>query len=86
MSQIVIVKGEDWEGLYLDGELDYEGHEVQITNLIPHTPIREIRILHLNEYGCDSLEDFGCLPNSLREIPRDWFYEYEYEELEEDDE
>lgn len=35
-SKIVFVKTEEWEGLYVDGDIISEGHSVSIEDLVDH--------------------------------------------------
>lgn len=43
----------DWEALYVDGELYYECHKIRIYDLIPHTPIESIEIIHIINFDSD---------------------------------
>ena len=54
--RIYIIPEGDWEALYVDGKLYMENHEIRIYDLIPHTPIEDIQIIHISNF--DSDEDF----------------------------
>lgn len=82
MNKIVIVKSDDWQGLYVNGELEEEAHEIQISEIGEFTPIIEIKEVYLNDYGCEELKDFACLPELISHIPSDW---YDDESMEDDE-
>lgn len=43
MNEIVILRSEDWMGLYINGECRYQGHSVEIYHLAHYTPILSIK-------------------------------------------
>lgn len=55
MSKVKIftVPEGDWEALYVNGELYFEGHSITIYDLIPHTPIESIEIIHVTNFNSD---------------------------------
>ena len=81
MNKIVVVDSDDWQGMYVNGVLKEEGHELRIDDISKYTPISEIKEFCLSYYGTEELEDFGSLPNKLSEIPSDWFDEDDLDEL-----
>jgi hypothetical protein len=81
MNKIIVVDSDDWQGMYVNGTLKEEGHEVRIDDISKYTPISEIKVFCLSYYGTEELEDFGSLPNKLSEIPSDWFCEDDLDEL-----
>ena len=81
MNKIVIIYGDDWHGMYVNGVLKEERHELRIDDISKYTPISKIKEFGLNYYGIEELEDFARLPNKLSEIPSDWFDEDDLDEL-----
>lgn len=64
MSKVKIytVPEGDWEALYVNGELYYEGHEIRIYDLIPHTPIESIEMFYVSNFNSD--EDYFPIKES----------------------
>jgi len=60
--EVVIVSSEegDWQGLYIDGELKYEGHSIPIFILLKELGIEE----NTREVGNDYLEEHE-MPKTL---------------------
>lgn len=73
MSRLVLVNGDEWEGLYLDGVLQWQNHSVnhhhvaQAINASP-TPVTEM--VHV-EVDVEWMLDEGYLPRMLEDIPLD---------------
>lgn len=64
MTEVVITRGDDWEGLYIDGVLYYQGHsitayEVLLALQIPHKSV---------EVNVDWLEVYGEYPVYFRDV------------------
>ena len=63
-QKIVIVSGDDWQGIYIDGQLKYEGHSIR--------PMDIFEVLGINheQFECDFewLEERGRLPKNLEEV------------------
>lgn len=70
-KKVVLVMGDDWEGLYVDGQLQAEGHSL--------SPMRVLRALGnsldpmlLNAEGViaddEWLSDVGTLPMALSDV------------------
>jgi hypothetical protein len=55
MSRVKIytVPEGDWEALYVDKKLFHEGHDITIYDLIPHTPIESLEIIHITNFDSD---------------------------------
>lgn len=80
--KVVIIKSEDWDGIYLNGELHFEGHELSDGNgeglfLLElankyNFNYNDIEIKYVD--GCEVsfqnnyLINNGCYPNSLKEF------------------
>jgi hypothetical protein len=62
--EVVIVNGDDWKGVYIDGKLRYEGHNIR--------PEELLKLLGINcrDFECDLnwLEDLGNLPEDLKDV------------------
>lgn len=61
---VTIVISNDWEGLYINGELIQESHQIRARDVLDALKIKHDRII------CDEqwLEDRGCLPAQLNEV------------------
>jgi len=73
MSKVKIytVPEGDWEALYVDGKLYYENPKITIYDLIPHTPIESIEIIHIANF--DSDEDY--FPMKESDFNQNWRFE-----------
>ena len=63
-GEVVIVNGDDWKGVYIDGKLRYESHSIR--------PEELLRLLGINcrDFECDLnwLEEEGNLPENLDDV------------------
>lgn len=61
---IVLVVGDDWEGLYVNGQLAVEGHSLTVRDVCACIGIE------LQTRGCDEdwLHDEGALPIELGDV------------------
>lgn len=64
IPHVVFVTADDWEGLYIDGQLVTEGHEVRRSELlrilgIPHKELNA---------DADWLAERGCFPTQLLDV------------------
>lgn len=78
----VLVHGEDWSGLYLNGKLVYENHSISSETLLDCLEI-PYDVRWVNE---DWLFDFGSLPRTLGDVvyeDQDWDPEEDEEDIEE---
>ena len=64
---VAFVHCDDWEGLYIDGKLVREGHNVEVDDLPAETLGISIECIYPND---DWLPDGGRLPKDLSEVPR----------------
>ena len=62
--QVTHVSGDDWEGIYIDGKLVEEGHNVQLRDFAKHVGITLQEI----EADLEWLEDEGSLPEVLLDV------------------
>jgi hypothetical protein len=74
LNEIVVVCADDWQGLYVNGNLVNEDHKIRIGDLASCTPIGTVTIKYLNDKGCEWLENKGSFPsNLLSKIPKKYF-------------
>jgi hypothetical protein len=74
MNDVVIVRADDWDGLFVNGILANSGHSIEISDLKPHLPIKSIETKWLNDMGISWLEKFGDFKDSeLSKIPKRFF-------------
>jgi len=72
MSQIKLVRGEDWEGIYVNDELHHEGHRLggeTYLDLIHSYNSKLTGEYEVYYVDSDWLEDMGSLPEEFGEIP-----------------
>jgi hypothetical protein len=71
-EQIVYVRGDDWEGVYVNGILKVEGHDT-------HNELRDIILgmagdvvdFKMMDADLDWLEEVGNLPKSIDDVVED---------------
>lgn len=63
-KKIVIVSGDDWEGLYIDGKIVDQGHRLRLEEVL--------RLLGFDvdckEADNEWLEQYGNLPDKLKDV------------------
>lgn len=69
-TAIVIVKADDWKGIYFDGKLQEQGHSLDLMMDVL-VPLCGLRIGHTEQrwVNDDWLETEGDLPQLLSDIP-----------------
>ena len=62
--QITLAKCDDWEGLYIDGEMKYQNHKVRISDFC------EALGIELKEVwaDCEAAYEMGSFPDNLEEL------------------
>jgi len=63
--KIVIADGDDWQGLYIDGELKMEGHSFNVADVIKTITGTKPEYV---EVDADWLMELGRLPQKLSEV------------------
>lgn len=70
----VLVKADDWQGVFIDGELSYEGHEINFRDLKEICKHNKLNISDIEEkwvtddYYDRYLSRYGSFPNNLSEV------------------
>ena len=64
--KVGLVRGDDWEGLYLDGKLVEEGHHFRLTDVLARFGIECDEVWPDDSW----LEERGSLPKNFEEVPR----------------
>lgn len=76
--RMYIVTGDDWSGMYIDGSLYAEGHEISKHDFFD--AINEFKTFEwatsesLNKTGNNWLENIGRFPAKITDIPKECFY------------
>lgn len=69
MNKVVIVSGDDWSGLYVNGKLETEDHQIRqhdFINLIEkYRCFESVDVVEIDDYR---LEELGGCPMSLEDI------------------
>lgn len=61
---IVFVSGDDWEGMYLDGELVDEGHSLNVFKVL-----EKLGLAHeIRDLDSEWIEERGSLPDYLKDV------------------
>jgi hypothetical protein len=62
--KLALVTGDDWEGLYVNGQLAVEGHKVSVRDALCAIG----HYLDVREADNDWLDDRGCLPENWTSV------------------
>jgi hypothetical protein len=65
---VVMIYGDDWQGLYIDGRLKTEGHKISVCDFATH--VCDLGKFEFDGEDADQdwLEDRGSLPKNLSEV------------------
>lgn len=69
MSKIVLVRGSEWEGLYVDGLLYSEDHTIDMRVMVE---LSGGTVRDLTDKQDTRLGEDGGLPKTLSELEEDW--------------
>lgn len=67
LTTVTLVTSDEWEGLFINGKLDVEGHSVRLEitlELLQQLGLIKYERLHANE---DNLETYGSFAETLDE-------------------
>jgi hypothetical protein len=67
--ELVVVSLEDWEGLYLNGELATQGHRITPDDVAAALGSYLKNVYPSQEYSDDLAYSGGRLPKLLKEVP-----------------
>ncbi len=75
MSNVIHIVADDWEGLYADGKLVYEDHDVSMKVFADtlKTYGTDCEFLFFNDEGIDWIESVGSLPAKFQDIPVNYY-------------
>jgi hypothetical protein len=69
MSAFIVAKGEGWQGLYIDGRLTVEEHNISVERALEHAfnygPVTSLRVVYPDE---NWLDDRGSLPEEFCDV------------------
>ena len=69
MKKVVLVLGDDWNGLYIDGKLEIENHSLSAYQALQTLSLNS-HDFQLDQIVADEewLEQKGCLPEELSDV------------------
>ena len=68
MNKVIILSGNDWEALYVNGESVWQSHGIDLKDLNEYAPIEHIDFYLANEELEDFALDTGYFPRSIEEV------------------
>lgn len=68
MAKLTLVRGDDWEGFYLDGKLASEGHSHETMETIQFVIKRGVTEAETKWADNSWLHDQGSLPDNLSDV------------------
>lgn len=73
MSKLVYVSSThgDWSGIYVDNQLDYEGHSIPVWGWLNYIKMQEITEVEEYEVSGEWMEDLGSFPQLFDDIPKE---------------
>ena len=75
MSKLTYVSSShgDWSGIYIDNELDYEGHSIPVWVWLDLFNLSDVIEAVQSEVDGGWLEEGGSFPQNFKDIPEDKF-------------
>jgi hypothetical protein len=74
-SRLILLSADDWEGLFIDGELIDEGHEIRRTELVKAMKTYstfDVKFEYFSIEGQEWLEERGSFPMNFCDIPEEF--------------
>lgn len=68
MAKLVLVRGDDWEGIYVDGNLLTEGHSIEVMDAVQLAVTHRVTEYETQWADLTWLHDEGNLPRRLDEV------------------
>ncbi|MGX9944892.1 hypothetical protein ACTG4Q_20735 [Bradyrhizobium denitrificans] len=68
MTAMIYAQGDDWVGVYVDGQLVTEGHSIRPLEMVEICIERKITCAEGREVDVDWLHDRGDLPAKLEDV------------------
>lgn len=71
-DKLIFVEGDDWQGLFHNGVLIHEEHEIRKSDLVKWMKkynTFDVKFTWLNNFGLKWLADIGSFPANYSEIP-----------------
>lgn len=71
-KRLILVSGDDWEGLFLNGKILDEEHSIQWDNLVKYMKqfnTLDVNFVMLSPLGDEWLQNRGSFPEYFSEIP-----------------
>ncbi len=75
-GKIIIVRADDWQGIYVSGYLHWEHHDIDEYGWVRlHNQYAGERwsACSFNSHGLEWLDNEGCLPNYFSDIPKNYY-------------
>lgn len=68
-TSVVLTTGDaDWQGLYIDGLLEYQGHSISADVALQEVAGKGVIVFRTIIYDLDWLDEHGCLPRDLVDV------------------
>lgn len=67
-SKMTFIHGDDWEGIYIDGKLETEGHSHAPAEAVRLAILRNVAEVEVKECDFNWLHDEGNLPVDLSDV------------------
>lgn len=68
MTMMTFARGDDWEGVYIDGALVTEGHSIDEVEAVRLALAHKVTAVECKECDCNWLHEEGNLPNALTDV------------------
>jgi hypothetical protein len=68
MSVMTIVRGDDWEGAYVNGKLETEGHSLEVAETVRLAVRHKVAEVFVRSCDIAWLHDEGNLPDDLFKV------------------
>lgn len=68
MSEVILARGADWSGMYIDGVLAYEDHRLYLDSVVKALVGYTVDSLRQGDVDLDWLDEQGSLPEDIDEV------------------
>ncbi|WP_064199133.1 hypothetical protein [Brevibacillus brevis] len=75
-NTLIVLTGDDWEGLFYNGKLIEEEHSIhksELVNRMKQYQTFDVRFLWLNNMGLKWIHNEGSFPSNFEDVPKEYF-------------
>ena len=70
MNTLFVFRVDDWSALYVNGEVQCQGHEIEIRDIQDYCPIKKIEVVWAERNLDEYVTEVGFFPKTLEECQK----------------